>query len=77
MLAGLWLGFAVAPSDFQQGEGYRIIFVHVPVSDLPLKELLQLELRQPFPLGQGSPPHRGPSRYLLKLALLAPRLHGY
>jgi len=32
MLLGLWMGFAVAPSDFQQGEGYRIIFVHVPAS---------------------------------------------
>ena len=31
-LAGLWMGFMVAPSDAQQGEGYRIIFVHVPVS---------------------------------------------
>ncbi|MXR37282.1 heme ABC transporter permease CcmC [Craterilacuibacter sinensis] len=29
---GLYLGFFVAPTDFQQGEGYRIIFVHVPVS---------------------------------------------
>ena len=32
MVAGLWIGFAVAPTDFQQGEGYRIIFVHVPAS---------------------------------------------
>ena len=31
-LAGLWVGFALAPEDAQQGEGYRIIFVHVPVS---------------------------------------------
>jgi len=31
-LAGLWLGLLVAPTDFQQGEGYRIIFVHVPTS---------------------------------------------
>ena len=31
-LAGLWIGMAVAPTDFQQGEGYRIIFIHVPVS---------------------------------------------
>jgi heme exporter protein C len=31
-LAGLWLGLMVAPTDFQQGEGYRIIFVHVPAS---------------------------------------------
>ncbi len=29
---GLYIGFFVAPTDFQQGEGYRIIFVHVPVS---------------------------------------------
>ncbi|MBI5278147.1 MAG: heme ABC transporter permease [Burkholderiales bacterium] len=29
---GLWLGFFVAPTDAQQGEGYRIIFVHVPAS---------------------------------------------
>jgi heme exporter protein C len=31
-LAGMYLGFFVAPTDFQQGEGYRIIFVHVPAS---------------------------------------------
>ena len=31
-LAGLWVSFFVAPTDFQQGEGYRIIFIHVPAS---------------------------------------------
>ncbi|QDX81778.1 heme ABC transporter permease [Denitratisoma sp. DHT3] len=31
-MAGLWLGLLVAPTDFQQGEGYRIIFIHVPAS---------------------------------------------
>jgi heme exporter protein C len=31
-VVGLYIGFFVAPTDFQQGEGYRIIFVHVPVS---------------------------------------------
>ena len=30
--AGLWVGLFVAPTDAQQGEGYRIIFVHVPAS---------------------------------------------
>ena len=30
--AGLWVGLAIAPTDAQQGEGYRIIFVHVPAS---------------------------------------------
>jgi heme exporter protein C len=27
---GLYMGFFVAPTDFQQGESYRIIFIHVP-----------------------------------------------
>ncbi len=27
---GLYLGLLVAPPDYQQGDGYRIIFVHVP-----------------------------------------------
>ena len=26
---GLWIAFAIAPTDFQQGEVYRIIFIHV------------------------------------------------
>jgi heme exporter protein C len=29
---GLYIGLIVAPTDFQQGEGYRIIFVHVPAA---------------------------------------------
>jgi len=32
MIAGLYLGFFVAPTDFQQGDAYRIIFVHVPAA---------------------------------------------
>jgi heme exporter protein C len=27
---GLWIGLGIAPTDFQQGEAYRIIFIHVP-----------------------------------------------
>jgi heme exporter protein C len=30
--AGLYMGFFVAPTDFQQGDAYRIIFVHVPAA---------------------------------------------
>ena len=30
--AGLWLGLVVAPTDAQQGEAYRIIFIHVPAA---------------------------------------------
>ena len=34
--AGLYVGFFVAPTDFQQGQAYRIIFVHVPVAWLSM-----------------------------------------
>jgi len=30
--AGLYIGFFVAPTDAQQGEVYRIIFIHVPAA---------------------------------------------
>src|ERR1051325_3623148 len=30
--AGLYIGFFVAPTDAQQGEAYRIIFLHVPAA---------------------------------------------
>src|SRR5262245_38292413 len=30
--AGLWIGLGLAPTDFQQGEAYRIIFIHVPAA---------------------------------------------
>jgi heme exporter protein C len=31
-IIGLWLGLVVAPSDAQQGDAYRIIFIHVPAA---------------------------------------------
>lgn len=31
-VVGLYIGFVVAPTDFQQGESYRIIFIHVPAA---------------------------------------------
>jgi heme exporter protein C len=31
-IVGLWIGFGIAPTDFQQGEAYRIIFIHVPAA---------------------------------------------
>ncbi len=30
--AGMFVGFFIAPADFQQGEAYRIIFIHVPTA---------------------------------------------
>ena len=31
-VVGLYIGFFVAPTDAQQGEAYRIIFIHVPAA---------------------------------------------
>jgi heme exporter protein C len=31
-IAGLYVGFVVAPTDATQGEAYRIIFIHVPAA---------------------------------------------
>jgi len=31
-VAGLYVGFVVAPTDAQQGEAYRIIYIHVPAA---------------------------------------------
>lgn len=31
-VVGLYIGFFLAPTDFQQGEAYRIIFIHVPAA---------------------------------------------
>lgn len=32
LIAGLWLGLVVAPADYEQGDSYRIIYVHVPAA---------------------------------------------
>ena len=31
-VTGLYLGLFVAPTDFQQGDAYRVLFVHVPAA---------------------------------------------
>ena len=31
-LVGVYVGFFVAPTDFQQGDAYRIMFIHVPAA---------------------------------------------
>jgi heme exporter protein C len=31
-VVGLYVGLVVAPTDFQQGDAYRIIFIHVPAA---------------------------------------------
>lgn len=36
MLAGLYYGLIIAPTDYQQGESYRIMYVHVPAAWLSM-----------------------------------------
>ncbi|MBM4220665.1 MAG: heme ABC transporter permease, partial [Gammaproteobacteria bacterium] len=36
ILVGGWGGLVLAPADYQQGDGYRIIYVHVPSSYLSM-----------------------------------------
>jgi heme exporter protein C len=36
MLLGLWLALVEAPPDYQQGEAYRIMYVHVPAAWMAL-----------------------------------------
>lgn len=36
LATGLWGGLVQAPADYQQGEGFRIIYVHVPSAFLSL-----------------------------------------
>ena len=36
LVAGTWLGLFNAPADYQQGDGFRIIYVHVPAAYLSM-----------------------------------------
>jgi len=40
--AGLYIGFFVAPTDWQQGESYRIIFIHVPAAWMAMLSYLAM-----------------------------------
>jgi heme exporter protein C len=41
-IIGLYLGFLVAPTDYQQGEVYRIIYIHVPAAWLAMVTYLAM-----------------------------------
>ncbi|MGD0958857.1 MAG: cytochrome c biogenesis protein CcsA, partial [Methylomonas sp.] len=36
LLAGLYGGLYLAPADYQQGDSYRIIYIHVPAAWMSL-----------------------------------------
>jgi len=48
---GLYLGFAVAPTDATQGEAYRIIFVHVPAAWMAMLVYLAMAFWSALALG--------------------------
>ena len=39
---GLYIGFFAAPTDAQQGESYRIVFIHVPAAWMSMVVYLSL-----------------------------------
>jgi heme exporter protein C len=43
-VAGLVVGLGVAPTDFQQGDAYRIIFIHVPAAWMSMVIYLAMAL---------------------------------
>jgi hypothetical protein len=43
---GLWLALFIAPPDYQQGEAYRIMFVHVPAAWMALTVYAMMTVAQ-------------------------------
>ena len=54
-LAGLVVGLGVAPTDFQQGDAYRIIFIHVPAAWMSMLIYLALAFWVARPHYVGTP----------------------
>src|SRR5699024_8988821 len=49
-IVGLWIGLVTAPTDFQQGDAYRIIFIHVPTAWMSMFLYLVMALWSAFAL---------------------------
>ena len=61
ILAGLFGGLVLAPPDYQQGDGFRIIYVHAPTAWLSLMVYTWMGWRRPW----GS---SGASRWRMRVA---------
>ena len=48
---GLWISFGMAPTDFQQGDAYRIIFIHVPAAWMSMFTYLVMAFWSALALG--------------------------
>jgi len=53
-IAGLYLAFFVAPTDAQQGEVYRVIFIHVPAAWMSMFVYLVMAFWSAIGLGLGT-----------------------
>jgi heme exporter protein C len=53
-IAGLYLAFFVAPTDAQQGEVYRVIFIHVPAAWMSMFVYLIMAFWSAIGLGLGT-----------------------
>ena len=53
-LAGLYVGFFIAPTDAQQGEVYRVIFIHVPAAWMSMFIYLLMAFWSAIGLGLGT-----------------------
>jgi heme exporter protein C len=51
---GLYVGLVVAPTDFQQGDAYRIIFLHVPTAWMSMFLYVVMALWSALALGYGT-----------------------
>jgi heme exporter protein C len=53
-IVGLVIGLVIAPTDFQQGEAYRIIFIHVPAAWMSMFLYLVMAFWGALALGFGT-----------------------
>lgn len=56
IVVGLYIGMAIAPADFQQGDAYRIIFVHVPAAWMSMFLYVMMALWAALGLGLNARP---------------------
>ena len=82
-VVGLYLALRVAPPDYQQGEAYRIMFVHVPAAWMALMVYAMMALASivalvwRHPLAEVSPPPPAPiGAVFTAIALLTGSLWG-
>ena len=52
--AGLWGGLVLAPPDYQQGDGFRILYVHAPSAWMSLMVYMTMAIAPPRSRSSGA-----------------------